>query len=175
MIDELFECDAISLTEQIKAGIVEASDMLSASIARAERLDKSLHAIVNFNISQAKKLLAKTALDTPLYGVPTLLKDLGAEAIDFRSHNGSRLYKDTLYSYDSAIFKRIRKTGLIPYARTTSPELGIGPTSEAGVYGKPTCNPWNLNHTSGGSSGGSGSAVAAGPVDPVGAFSFGIL
>ena len=140
MIDELFECDAISLAKQIKTGIVEASDILSASIARAERLDTSLHAIVNFNISQAKKLLAKTALDTPLYGVPTLLKDLGAED-DFRSHNGSRLYKDTLYSYDSAIFKRIRKTGLIPYARTTSPELGIGPTSEAGVYGKPTCNP----------------------------------
>ena len=83
MIDELFECDAISLTEQIKTGIVEASDMLSASIARAERLNTSLHAIVNFNTSQAKKLLAKTALDTPLYGVPTLLKDLGAEAINF--------------------------------------------------------------------------------------------
>ena len=56
MIDELFECDAISLTEQIKTGIVEASDMLSASIARAERLNTSLHAIVNFNTSQAKKL-----------------------------------------------------------------------------------------------------------------------
>ena len=59
MIDELFECDAIGLAEQIKTGIVEASDMLSASIARAERLNTSLHAIVNFNISQAKKLLEK--------------------------------------------------------------------------------------------------------------------
>ena len=164
MIDELFECDAISLTDRIKTGFVEASDILSASVARAERLNSSLNAIVNFNTSHAKKLLATTALDTPLYGVPTLLKDLGAEAIDFRSHNGSRLYHNTVYSYDSTIFQRIRKTGLIPYARTTSPELGIGPTSEAGVYGEPTRNPWNLKHTSGGSSGGSGSAVAAGIV-----------
>lgn len=164
MIDELFECDAISLTDRIKSGFVEASDILSASVARAERLNSSLNAVVNFNTSHAKKLLATTALDTPLYGVPTLLKDLGAEAIDFRSHNGSRLYHNTVYSYDSTIFQRIRKTGLIPYARTTSPELGIGPTSEAGVYGEPTRNPWNLKHTSGGSSGGSGSAVAAGIV-----------
>ena len=164
MIDELFECDAISLTDRIKTGFVEASDILSASVARAERLNSSLNAIVNFNTSHAKKLLATTALDTPLYGVPTLLKDLGAEAINFRSHNGSRLYHNTVYSYDSTIFQRIRKTGLIPYARTTSPELGIGPTSEAGVYGEPTRNPWNLKHTSGGSSGGSGSAVAAGIV-----------
>ena len=164
MIDELFECDAISLADQIKNGFVAASDILSASVTRAERLNSSLNAIVNFNTPHAKKLLAATALDTPLYGVPTLLKDLGAEAIDFRSHNGSRLYHNTVYSYDSTIFQRIRKTGLIPYARTTSPELGIGPTSEAGVYGEPTRNPWNLKHTSGGSSGGSGAAVAAGIV-----------
>ena len=164
MIDELFECDAISLADQIKNGFVAASDILSASVTRAERLNSSLNAIVNFNTPHAKKLLTATALDAPLYGVPTLLKDLGAEAIDFRSHNGSRLYYDTVYSYDSSIFQRIQKTGLIPYARTTSPELGIGPTSEAGVYGEPTRNPWNLKHTSGGSSGGSGSAVAAGIV-----------
>ena len=44
----------------------------------------------------------------------------------------------------------MQKTGLIPYACTTSPELGIGPTSEAGVYGEPTRNPWHLDHTSGG-------------------------
>jgi len=93
-----------------------------------------------------------------------LLKDLGAEAIAFPSHNGSRLYRDTVYKYDSSIYTRMRAAGLIPFARTTSPELGIGPTTEAGVYGKPTRNPWNTDHTTGGSSGGSGAAVAAGIV-----------
>ena len=151
-MDELFECDAIALAEQIKTGAVSASEMLEASLSRAERLNPSLHAIVNINTSKAKDLIAATEQSAPLYGVPTLLKDLGAEAIDFPSHNGSRLYRDTVYSYDASIYTRIQKTGLIPYARTNSPELGIGPTSEAGVYGNPTRNPWNLNHTSGGGS-----------------------
>ena len=90
MIDELFEFDAMELTEQIKKGFVEASELLSASIARAERLNPSIHAIVNFNTSQAKKLLDETALDT-LIRCSNSPQRLGAEAIDFRSHNGSRL------------------------------------------------------------------------------------
>ncbi|MGB1918568.1 MAG: amidase [Candidatus Puniceispirillales bacterium] len=163
-MDEYFECDAISLAEHIKKGAVSASDMLDASLSRAERLNPSIHAVVNINKSKAEQLIADTPKDAPLYGVPTLLKDLGAEAKDFPSHNGSRLYQNTVYSYDSSIYTRMQKTGLIPYARTTSPELGIGPTSEAGVYGEPTRNPWHLDHTSGGSSGGAASAVAAGIV-----------
>ena len=59
MIDELFECDAISLTKQIKTGIVEASDILSASIARAERLNTSLHAIVNFWLFPSQETAGK--------------------------------------------------------------------------------------------------------------------
>ena len=138
--------------------------MLDASLSRAERLNPSIHAVVNINKSKAEQLIADTPKDAPLYGVPTLLKDLGAEAKDFPSHNGSRLYQNMVYSYDSSIYTRMQKTGLIPYARTTSPELGIGPTSEAGVYGEPTRNPWHLDHTSGGSSGGAAAAVAAGIV-----------
>lgn len=163
-MDEYFECDAISLAEYIKKGEISASDMLDASLSRAERLNPSLHAVVNINKPKAEQLIADMPKDAPLYGVPTLLKDLGAEAKDFPSHNGSKLYHNTVYSYDASIYTRMLKTGLIPYARTTSPELGIGPTSEAGVYDEPTRNPWNLDHTSGGSSGGSASAVAAGIV-----------
>lgn len=163
-MDEYFECDAISLAKHIKNGAISASDMLDASLSRTERLNPSLHAVVNINKPKAEQLIANTPKDAPLYGVPTLLKDLGAEAKDFPSHNGSRLYQHTVYSYDSSIYTRMQKTGLIPYARTTSPELGIGPTSEAGVYGEPTRNPWHLDHTSGGSSGGAASAVAAGIV-----------
>ena len=63
-----------------------------------------------------------------------------------------------------AIFERIRATGVVTFGRTTSPEGGIGAATEAAVYGGPTRNPWNLDHTSGGSSGGAGAAVAAGIV-----------
>ena len=65
---------------------------------------------------------------------------------------------------DSAIFQRMRATGVVTFGRTTSPEGGIGAATESAVYGGPTRNPWNLDHTSGGSSGGAGAAVAAGIV-----------
>jgi amidase/6-aminohexanoate-cyclic-dimer hydrolase len=112
----------------------------------------------------ARRYIAEGLPRGPLRGVPTLLKDLGCEAVDFPSHNGSRLYANTVYDGNSAIFDRIRAAGLVPFARTTSPEGGIGPATEAAVYGGPTRNPWDLNRTSGGSSGGSGAAVAAGIV-----------
>jgi len=163
-MNELFECDATDLAAHIASGAISLKDMLTASLARSRRLNPSLDAIVHEQPEVAEKLCDETPADAPLSGVPTLLKDLGAEAKAFPSHNGSRLYRDTVYPYDSSIYTRMRAAGLIPFARTTSPELGIGPTTEAGVYGKPTRNPWNTDHTTGGSSGGSGAAVAAGIV-----------
>ena len=97
-------------------------------------------------------------------GVPFLLKDLGAEAVDFPSNNGSRLFANTRYAMDSAIYSRLKAAGLVTFGRTTSPEGGVGPVTEAAVYGGPTRNPWNLQRTPGGSSGGAGAAVAAGIV-----------
>src|SRR5690606_39470875 len=102
--------------------------------------------------------------DGPLKGVPFLLKDLGAEAVDFPSNNGSKLFEGTVYGQDSALYARLKAAGLVTFGRTTSPEGGIGPVTEAAVYGGPTRNPWNLGRTPGGSSGGSGAAVAAGIV-----------
>ena len=74
------------------------------------------------------------------------------------------LYRDYRYSVDSELFIRLERAGLVTFARTTSPEFGIGPTGEASVYGRPTRNPWNLGHVAGGSSSGSAAAVAAGIV-----------
>ncbi len=163
-MNEFFECDATDLAAHIASGAISAKDMLKASLARSKRLNPALDAVVHEQPEVAEQLCDETPADAPLSGVPTLLKDLGAEAKAFPSHNGSRLYRDTVYPYDSSIYTRMRAAGLIPFARTTSPELGIGPTTEAGVYGKPTRNPWNTDHTTGGSSGGSGAAVAAGIV-----------
>jgi amidase/6-aminohexanoate-cyclic-dimer hydrolase len=74
------------------------------------------------------------------------------------------LLANTRYDRDSAIYDRIRATGVVTWGRTTSPEGGVGAATESAVYGGPTRNPWNLDHTPGGSSGGAGAAVAAGIV-----------
>jgi amidase/6-aminohexanoate-cyclic-dimer hydrolase len=109
-------------------------------------------------------MIARGLPDGPLHGVPFLLKDLGAEAVDFPSHNGSELFRNTRYARDSTLYKLLAASGLVTFGRTASPEGGIGPATLSAVYGGPTRNPWNLGRTPGGSSGGAGAAVAAGIV-----------
>ncbi|MEP4194694.1 MAG: amidase [Aliishimia sp.] len=155
--------DATGLAELIAKGDVSATELLNEALARTAAMNPGLTAIVHIQTKVAQRLITED-VSGPFTGVPFLMKDLGAEAVDFPTHSGSHLFADTVWGYDSAIYKRMRATGMIPFARTTSPEAGIGPVTEAAIYGAPTRNPWDLTRTSGGSSGGSGAAVAAGIV-----------
>jgi amidase/6-aminohexanoate-cyclic-dimer hydrolase len=158
---------ALDATEQaalVASRQISPTELLDRALAAVDRDNPALNAVVLVQEAAARAAIARGLPPGPFRGVPFLLKDLGCEAMDFPSHNGSRLFADTRYSYDSAIYDRIRATGVVTFGRTTSPEGGIGAATEAAVYGGPTRNPWNLNHTSGGSSGGAGAAVAAGIV-----------
>ncbi len=156
--------DAVGLAELVASGETTPGELLDEALARSEALDPHLNALSMMREDVARSTIAQGLPGGRLSGVPFLLKDLGAEAIDFPSNNGSRLLADTRYGMNSAIFERLAKAGLVVFGRTTAPEGGIGPVTEAAVYGAPTRNPWNLEHTSGGSSGGAGAAVAAGIV-----------
>ena len=164
MIGDLGARDATALAEMVAAGEVSALELLDAALAAVEARNPAINAVVLMQEGVARKAIADGLPVGPFRGVPFLIKDLGAEAKDFPSHNGSRLLANTVYSGDSSIFKRMRATGVVTFGRTTSPEGGIGAATESAVYGGPTRNPWGLEHTSGGSSGGSGAAVAAGIV-----------
>ncbi len=155
--------DAVGLAALVASGEVTAAELLDEALARVEALNPALNAVVNLREDVARAALSALP-EGPLRGVPFLLKDLGAEAVDFPSHNGSRLLAGTRYRHDSAIWERIRATGVVCFGRTTAPEFGVGPATEAAVYGGPTRNPWDLGRTPGGSSGGAGAAVAAGIV-----------
>ena len=156
--------DATDLAQLIARGEVSATELLDASLNAMAALNPALNAVVLPQEATARRAIANGLPRGPFTGVPFLIKDLGCEAIDFPSHNGSRLLANTTYKRDSAIFARMRATGVVTFGRTTSPEGGIGAATEAAVYGGPTRNPWHLDHTPGGSSGGSGAAVAAGIV-----------
>ncbi|WP_022703036.1 amidase [Pseudorhodobacter ferrugineus] len=156
--------DATDLAHSVAAGHVSPTELLDAALAATARLNPDLNAIVLVQEGAARAHIAAGLPQGPFRGVPFLLKDLGCEAVDFPSHNGSNLLANTKYSKDSSIFSRIRATGVVTFGRTTAPEGGIGPATESAVYSGPTRNPWNLSHTPGGSSGGAGAAVAAGIV-----------
>ena len=156
--------DATALAAHVAKGDVTPDELLDEALARVESLNPALNAIVLLQEPTARRHIADGLPVGHFRGVPFLLKDLGAEARDFPTNMGSRLTAGHVWGYDSELFLRMQATGLVILGRTTCPEFGIGPVTEAGVYGGPTRNPWRPDHTSGGSSGGAGAAVAAGIV-----------
>lgn len=164
MLAEYGVRDATELAALVAQKAVRADELLDLALAKTAALNPKLNAVVLLQEERARAALKAGLPQGPFQGLPFLLKDLGCEAVDFPSYNGSRLYGPLRYSQNSAIYDRIRATGVVTFGRTTSPEGGVGAATEAAVYGGPTRNPWSLDHTPGGSSGGAGAAVAAGLV-----------
>jgi amidase len=164
MIGDLGAADATALAGLVARGEVSPDELLDAALAAVDTQNPAINAVVLVQEGVARAAIKAGLPRGPFRGVPFLLKDLGCEAVGFPSHNGSRLLMNTTYKRDSAIYSRIKATGVVTFGRTTSPEGGIGAATESAVYGASTRNPWNLDHTSGGSSGGAGAAVAAGIV-----------
>ncbi len=156
--------DAVGLAALVARGEVSPDELLDEALKRAEALQPRLNCLTMPREDVARRLIAAGLPDGPLTGVPFLLKDLGAEAIDFPANNGSRLFAGTTWARDSSIYARLKQAGLVTFGRTTSPEGGIGPVTEAAVYGGPTRNPWDPQRTPGGSSGGAAAAVSSGIV-----------
>lgn len=96
----------------------------------------------------------------PLHGIPVAFKDLTSTA-GIRTTMGSRLYENHVPDKDDPIVARVKKAGAIILGKTNTPEFGNASTTYNLIFGA-TRNPWNLERTAGGSSGGSGAAVAAG-------------
>ena len=162
--DEYVQYDALGLAQLVRTGQVTADELLDVALERMTATDEAIAAVVHVQEDVARATIAAGLPDGPFAGVPFLLKDLGCEAKQFPTSMGSFLYDGYRYGYDSELFVRMRDAGVVTFGRTTSPEFGVGVTTEAVVYGRPTRNPWNTDHVAGGSSGGSGAAVAAGVV-----------
>ena len=119
--------DATFLAQQVASGAASPDELLDDALARVAAFNPQLNAVVLLQEETARQAIKAGLPDGPFKGVPFLMKDLGAEAKDFPSHSGSNLLKDTHYTYDSAIYDRMRSTGVVTFGRTTSPEGGIGP------------------------------------------------
>jgi Asp-tRNA(Asn)/Glu-tRNA(Gln) amidotransferase A subunit family amidase len=153
--------DALGLAELVRNGEVSADELLDTAIERIEVRDAKIGAIVFRVYDEARRAIAAGLPSGPFTGVPFSLKDLGIFAAGVPATSASRLFKDFVPDHDSALAARYRETGLVVLAKTKTPELGLSITTEPKLYG-PTHNPWNLDYSPGGSSGGGAASVAAG-------------
>ncbi|MBL8575692.1 MAG: amidase [Mesorhizobium sp.] len=159
----LAELDGIALAALIAKGEVSASEVVEASIERAERLNPVLHAVVHPYYNLAREQVLRGLPKGPLSGVPMLLKNTGFEAEGMLLSTGSELHRHTVSTRDSTITARYKAAGMVIIGRSNTPEFALSFTTEPEAFG-PTHNPWDNTRTPGGSSGGSTAAVASGIV-----------
>ena len=164
--------DGVATAELFASGEASAVELLEEAIARADRLNPELNAIIgrlDDAARQAAQRLDATrgsgAASGSLAGVPFLTKDLTCTTEGQPYHAGNTALKDAghVASSTAHLATMFAELGLVNFGRTNTPEFGLTITTEPLAYG-PTANPWDAEHSTGGSSGGSAAAVAAGIV-----------
>jgi amidase len=166
LADETRWMDATDQAALVAEGEVTPSELLEAAIERIEQSNPTLNAVVMRWFEHARSVAADPDLpDGPFRGVPFLLKDLYTSFAGQTLSNGNVALKEAgkIDAADTTLVARFKAAGLVIAGRTNSPELGSLPTTQPLAWGA-THNPWALERTPGGSSGGAAAAVAAGMV-----------
>jgi amidase len=163
IFQEYENCDALDLAQLIKKGDISAFELLEVAISRVEKRNPRFNAVVTKMYDQARTSIALGLPEGPLKGVPFLLKDLGVFYKGVPTTYGCRLFAEAVPDHDSELVARYRKAGLVIFGKTNTPEFGMTLTTEPRLFG-PCRNPWNPAYTTGGSSGGSATAVTSGMV-----------
>ena len=153
--------DGMGLAELIRDRQVSPLELLETAIARSDAVNPTINAISATQYDAARDAIEQGLPPGPFHGVPFLVKDLSFAIQGVASSFGSKLFDGRKARHDSTAVSRYRQAGLVLMGQTKVPELGVLPTTES-TFGGITRNPFNLERTAGGSSGGSASAVAAG-------------
>jgi len=160
---EFSHYDALGLAELVRRGETHAAELLAWAIDNLEAVNPRLNCIAHTHYDEARAQIAAGLAPGAFHAVPFILKDLGIELAGTVTSCGSLAFKDYRPSADSELTARYKRAGLVIFAKSTTPELGLAYTTESKAFG-PTRNPWDLERSAGGSSGGAAAAVAAGIV-----------
>jgi amidase len=166
MPDSLAQLDATAQAELVERGEATPAELVEAAIARITRIDPELNAVIHPLFEKARAAANDPELPRgPFRGVPFLVKDAVCHTAGDPYHLGMRFLKERSWTADrdSELARRLRAAGFVFVGKTNTPELAMSVTTEPLAYGA-THNPWSLDHSPGGSSGGSAAAVAAGLV-----------
>ena len=158
---------AVELADRIRRREVSAREVMAAFLARIERLNPIVNAIPTLLPERAEagaevadRALAAGEATGPLHGLPIAIKDL-VPTRGIRTTFGSPIYADHVPDVDELIVERLRAAGAIIIGKTNTPEFGAGSQTFNPVFGK-TRNPYDLDRTCGGSSGGAAVSLACG-------------
>lgn len=158
--EEYLQHDGLALGALVRQGEVTATELLELAIGRIQAGNPRLNALVRDRFEAARYEAQSAPASGPFAGVPFLVKDLLAALPGEPTGSGTRTLQRVPMPVESEMVRRWRAAGLVIAGRTATPEFGLTPYTEPEATG-PTHNPWSLAHSPGGSSGGSGAAVAA--------------
>lgn len=159
-IDGCLQHDATGLACPVRARDVTPAQLLDLAIELLEAVNPSLNAVIQKLYDFARTEIAAGLPDGPFTGVPFLLKDQ-SDLAGVATRRGSGLSEESIPERDSPLVAALRAAGAVVFGKTNMPELGLTVSTEPRNSG-PTPNPWNLEFSAGGSSGGSAVAVATG-------------
>ncbi len=155
--------DATGLADLVARKQVKPEELVAAALEAISKVNPKLNAVLQTLADGAQSEIRSGLPKGPFTGVPFVIKELVLHAKGVRCDSGSRLAQGIVPEADTELMARFRRAGLVLIGTTQTPEFGYNPTTETVAFG-PAHNPWNLNHSPGGSSGGSGAAVASGIV-----------
>lgn len=155
---DLADLDAIATAQAVKNGDVTATETIGAAIDRAAALNPQLNAVVTPYFDSAREKAAEAPAG-PWFGVPSFIKDLN-NVIGQRTTYGSRAFANNIAATQSDFVSAYLGTGMISLGKSATPEFGLTATTEPALAGA-TRNPWSLDHSAGGSSGGAAALVAS--------------
>lgn len=160
----LWQLSASDLSALIHAKEVSAEEAVSASVARMQAVNPGLNAVVvdlsEAALIRARALDAQTGAKGPLHGVPITIK-INVDQQGQATSNGLPALKDWIAAEDAPLVKNLLDAGAVVIGRTNTPEFSFRIDTDNPLHGR-THNPWGKHLSAGGSSGGAGSAVAAG-------------
>ena len=155
--------DGVALANLVRKKQVSSKELAQLFGEAIEKVNPKINAVIEVYNDRIEGMDEKTISDGPFAGVPFLMKDIGAGEKGRLQESGSRLMKGHVSDKDSFLTSSFKKAGLNILGRTTTPEFALGISTESVLTGD-TKNPWNLELTAGGSSGGSAASIAAGIV-----------
>jgi amidase len=158
--DDYAAFDATGLAELVERREVTPADLVEAAIARIEAAEPRLSGMAEWSLDRARADARADLPAGPFRGVPFLLKDNLHPASGIPYHNGSRIWRGWVPPHDSELVRRFKAAGLVILGSTKVPELSLTPVTEPKHFGRAN-NPWALDRTTGGSSGGASAHVAA--------------